>query len=73
MAKKTDKTDMPRVQGEGDYEAGRRFQEAERSFVETAPIARKAREAAEALDGPESESLEAARRTSGEGRIPRPR
>jgi hypothetical protein len=57
-----------RVQGEGDYVAGRRFQEAERSFVERGPIERKAREAAEALDGPEGKALERARVETGEGK-----
>ena len=71
MTKEPDK--QPRegqVQGEGDYVAGRRFQEAERSFAEKgAVVERKAREAAEALDGPEAEDLEAARRSTGEGKI----
>jgi hypothetical protein len=59
------------VQGEGDYVAGRRFQDAERSFAEQESlVARKAREAANALDGPEAADLEAARRSSGEGKIP---
>ncbi len=57
------------IQGEGDYVAGRRFQEAERSFVETEPVERKAKEAAAALEGPEGEELEAARRSTGEGKI----
>lgn len=58
-----------RIQGEGDYVAGRRFQEAERSFVEKEPVERKAREAADALDGPEGPELERARRETGEGKI----
>jgi hypothetical protein len=58
------------VQGEGDYVAGRRFQDAERSFAEKGPVEQKAREAAKALDGPEGEALERARRESGEGKIP---
>jgi hypothetical protein len=49
------------VQGEGDYVAGRRFQQAERSFVENGPVERKAREAEKALDGPEGAELERAR------------
>lgn len=57
------------IQGEGDYVAGRRFQEAERSFAEKGPVESKAREAAEALDGPEAEELEAARIETGEGKI----
>jgi hypothetical protein len=58
------------IQGEGDYVAGRRFQEAERSFAENGSLVdRKAREAAEAIDGPEAEELEEARRATGEGKI----
>jgi hypothetical protein len=59
-----------KVQGEGDYIAGRRFQDAERSFAATGPVEKKAREAAAALDGPEGEELERARLESGEGKIP---
>jgi len=55
------------VQGEGNYDAGRRFDEAERKFVETGPVEQKAREAADALDGPEGEELEAARKASAKG------
>ncbi|HVM99278.1 MAG TPA: hypothetical protein VMT68_03605 [Caulobacteraceae bacterium] len=58
------------VQGEGDYAAGRRFQAAERRFAEKkSVVTRKAREAAEALDGPESADLEQARRDTGEGKV----
>lgn len=75
MTNDTDKSTMGespigegKVQGEGDYVAGRRFQEAERTFAEKdALVQRKAREAADALDGPEAEELEQARRSSGEG------
>jgi len=55
------------IQGEGNYVAGRRFDEAERKFVETGPVEQKAREAADALDGPEGEELEAARKASAKG------
>ena len=55
------------VQGEGDYVAGRRFQDAEQAFVKTGPVDEKAREAADALDGPEGEDLEAARAESAKG------
>ena len=57
------------VQGEGDYVAGRRFQEAERSFAAKGPVEEKAHEAAEALDGPDAEALEAARRETAAGEI----
>jgi hypothetical protein len=73
----TDKKQSPgatgaptKVQGEGDYVAGRRFQEAERSFVQKADVEAGAREAAESLEGPEGEDLEAARKSTGEGKIP---
>ncbi|HEY2709191.1 MAG TPA: hypothetical protein VGI95_14150 [Caulobacteraceae bacterium] len=71
----TEKQPQPRakegeVQGEGDYVAGRRFQDAERSFAEKGSVIdRKAREAADALDGPEGAELEAARRSTGEGKV----
>jgi hypothetical protein len=77
MTREPDKQPVPnqgakegKVQGEGDYVAGRRFQDAERSFAEKeSRVRRKAREAADALEGPEAGDLEAARRTSGEGKI----
>jgi hypothetical protein len=58
------------VQGEGDYVAGRRFQDAERSFAQKASLVQsKAREAADALDRAEGVDLENARRASAEGKI----
>ena len=54
------------IQGEGNYEAGRRFQKEERQFVENEPVEQKAREAEEALDGPEGQELERARKETGE-------
>jgi hypothetical protein len=56
------------VQGEGDYVAARRFDEAERSFVRKADIEAKAREAAAALEGHEADELEAARKSTAEGK-----
>jgi hypothetical protein len=57
------------VQGEGDHVAGRRFQDAEQAFVKKGLVDRKAREAAEAIDGAEADDLEAARRSSASGDI----
>jgi hypothetical protein len=57
--------DKNQIQGEGNYEAGRRFQKEETEFVKTGPVEQKAIEAEEALDGPEGEELEAARRETG--------
>jgi len=54
------------IQGEGNYDAGRRFQKDETEFAKTGPVAEKAIEAEQALDGPEGEELERARRESGE-------
>jgi hypothetical protein len=51
-----------KIEGEGSYEAAKRFDEAEAKFVKEGPVTRKAREAEEALDGPEGEELEKARR-----------
>ena len=65
----TDKQKSDKVQGEGDYDAGRRFQKAERSFVKNGPVDEKAREAADALDGPEGADLEAARKATENGEI----
>ena len=66
----TDKTPnkAAKVQGEGNYDAARRFDEAERSFVENGPVEQKAREAEEALDSPEGAELEKARRETAKGR-----
>ena len=61
-------TDKSKIQGEGDYDAARRFQKEEKAFVDKGPVAQKAREAAEALDGPEAADLERARRETGEKR-----
>ena len=52
---------MGKIQGEGDYDAARRFREAEEKFIKNGPIEQKAKEAREALDGPEGAELEEAR------------
>lgn len=57
-----------KIQGEGDYVSGRKYQEMQTDFAKNGPVERKAREAEEALDGPEGEALEEARRESGEGK-----
>ncbi len=52
-------------QGEGDYEAARRFRKAEEAFVRTGPVDEKAHEAEKAIEGPEGAELERARRETG--------
>ena len=59
-------TGKDRVQGEGNYDAARKFDAEERAFVKSGQVEKKAREAEEALDGPEGEDLEQARRETGE-------
>jgi hypothetical protein len=56
------------VQGEGDYISAKRFDDEERSFVDSGRVEAKAREAADALDGPEGPELERARKLSAEGK-----
>lgn len=58
--------DETKIQGEGDYEAARKFDREERAFVDKGGYEKKAEEAEEALDGPEGEELERARRETAE-------
>ncbi len=57
---------MP-LQGEGDYIGAKKFQTEETEFAKTGPVKQKAREAEQALDGPEGAELEAARKSSAKG------
>lgn len=59
-------TGKDKIQGEGNYDAARKFDDEERAFVKSGPVEQKAREAEEALDGPEGPELEKARKESGE-------
>lgn len=61
---------MGKIQGEGDYDAARRFRKAEEDFVKTGPVEQKAKEAEEALDGPEGAELEKARLHTAKGAKP---
>lgn len=54
--------------GEGDYKSAKKFQDAQHRFAEQGPVEEKAREAADALDGPEAAELEKARRATSKGR-----
>ena len=57
-----------KIQGEGDYISGKKYQKMQHEFAEKGPVEKKAREAEEALDTPEGEELERARRETGEGK-----
>jgi hypothetical protein len=63
-----------KIQGEGNYDATRKFDADERAFIKKGEVEKKAREAADALDGPDGEALEKARReTAAKGAGPAPR
>ena len=59
-------TGKDKIQGEGNYDAARKFDAEQRAFVGKGRVEKKAREAEEALDGPEAEELERARKETGE-------
>jgi len=54
-------TDEPNIQGEGDYEAARRYRKEVKDFVETADIDKAAHEAAPKSPAEQSELEEAER------------
>ena len=58
--------DNGKIQGEGDYESARKFDADERTFIQNGDVEGRAREAEQALDGPEAEDLERARKETGE-------
>ena len=55
------------VQGEGDYVSARKFQKEQASFAHSGQVEPKAREAEQALDGPEGAELEQAREETAKG------
>lgn len=57
--------DNNQIQGEGNYDAGRRYQKEQHEFAKKGPVEQKAKEAEDALDSPEGEELERARRETG--------
>jgi hypothetical protein len=59
-------TDKSKIQGEGNYDAARKFDAEEQAFVKEGGIEQKAKEAKAALDGPEGADLEKARKEAGE-------
>jgi hypothetical protein len=66
-------TDKSKIQGEGNYDAARKFDEEERAFVKSGQVEKKAKEAEDALDGPEGAELERARKETGaRGATPKP-
>jgi hypothetical protein len=54
--------------GEGNYEAAAEFQAEQHEFARSGKVEKKAREAAQAVDGPEGEKLEKARAAAAKGK-----
>lgn len=59
--------DNSKIQGEGDYVSGKRYQEMQHDFAKSGKVDQAAQEAEDALDGPEGEALEKARRETAKG------
>ena len=59
--------DNGKIQGEGDYVSGKRYQEMQHDFAKSGKVDKAAHEAEDALDGPEGEELEKARRETAKG------
>lgn len=55
-----------RIEGEGSYTGARRYQKAQHEFAKSGKVEKAAHEAEAALDGPEAEDLERARKETGE-------
>ncbi len=64
-------SDMPKagqVQGEGDYVSAKKYQDAQHEFAKDQDkVEQKAKEAEDALDGPEGAELEEARQEAAKG------
>ena len=58
------------IQGEGNYDAGRRYQQEQHKFAkQTDKVEKGAQEAEDAVEGPEGEDLERARRETGKDQM----
>lgn len=57
--------DNNQIQGEGDYDAARRYRKDQEAFAKSGKVDKAAHEAEDALDGPEGAELERARRETG--------
>jgi hypothetical protein len=57
------------IQGEGNYDAARRYRKEQEAFAQSGKVDQAAHEAEEALDGPEGRDLERARKKTAKGKI----
>jgi hypothetical protein len=55
------------LQGEGNYDAARRYRKGQEEFAKSGKVEQKAHEAEEAIEGPEGADLERARQESAKG------
>ncbi|MDQ0463650.1 hypothetical protein QO010_001421 [Caulobacter ginsengisoli] len=60
--------DSSKIQGEGDYISGKRYQKEQTEFARSGKVDKAAHEAEDALEGPEAAELERARRETAAGR-----
>jgi len=56
------------LQGEGNYDAARRYRKAQEDFAKSGKVDKAAHDAEDAIEGPEGAELERARRETGEGK-----
>lgn len=57
--------DNDQIQGEGNYDAARRYRKAQDEFARSGKVDKAAHEAEDALDGPDGAELEQARQETG--------
>ena len=60
--------DNNEIQGEGNYDAARRYRAEQEKFAKSGKVDKRAHEAEDALEGPEGAELEKARQETGKGR-----
>ena len=59
--------DNDQIQGEGNYDAARRYDEEQHAFAKSGKVDKAAHEAEAAIEGPEAAELERARVETGKG------
>ena len=59
---------MSNRKGEGSYDGAEKYQKEQHEFARSGKVEKKAREAADALDGPEAAELEKARQDTAKSR-----
>lgn len=60
----------PKIEGEGSYEATRRYNQDVRDFVKSGEVEEKARDAKNALEGTEGDALKDAEQKGKSGKVP---